>query len=326
MAGGETMKMKTATTMVNLAEEYLAVRRKLGFALKIEGEELIRFAQYADSTGHQGPVTTELAVRWAKLPQKSDPLYWARRLDIVRRFAKHRLLFDATTEIPPQGLFGPSYRRKSPHIYSEKELSDLLCAASRLGPVGGLRPHTYVALFGLLASTGLRISEALALSRHDVDLQIGVLTIRAGKFKKSRLVPLHYTVTEALQQYCRRRDIYHPQRTCDAFFLTKYGTALKYWRSLMTFLAISRDLGWRSVSRKASPRIHDLRHTFAVLTLLRWYKQGVDIDRKILALTTYLGHVKVTDTYWYLSAVPELFAIVGDRFEKFVHNQSGEKL
>lgn len=318
--------MNTVPTMVSLAEEYLAVRRKLGFELKIEGEELIRFAQYADNTGHQGPLSTELAVRWAKLPQKANPLYWARRLDFVRRFAKHRILFDSATEIPPVGIFGPSYRRISPHIYSVKELSDLIYAASQLGPVGRLRPHTYVTLFGLLASTGLRISEALALSRHDVDLQAGVLTIRAGKFKKSRLVPLHSTATEALQQYCKRRDPYYHRRKCDAFFLTEYGTPLKYWRSLMTFLSISRTLGWRNGDRKASPRIHDLRHTFAVRSLLRWYEQGADIDQKILALTTYMGHVKVTDTYWYLSAVPELFAIVGNRFEMFAHNQSGEKI
>jgi integrase len=317
--------MSKLPTMVSLAEEYLSGRRKLGYALKIEGAELIRFAKYADGCGHQGPLTTELALRWANLPQKADPLYWSRRLDIVRRFAKYRLLFDPLTEIPPKGLFGPSYRRRAPHIYSEKEISELLLAALNLGPIGGLRPHTYVALFGLLASTGLRISEALALNRQDVDLEMDVLTIQTGKFRKSRLVPLHPTAANALRDYCRRRDQYHPRPTSSSFFLTEFGTRLKYWRSLMTFLSISRKLGWRGANQQSPPRIHDLRHTFAVRTLLRWYEQGADIDRNILALATYMGHVKATDTYWYLSAVPELFALIGNRFETFVHNQSGEK-
>ena len=249
--------MKKSFTMVASAEEYLAVRRKLGYALRIEGAELIRFAQYADRVGHRGPLTTELAVRWAKAPEKADPLYWARRLDIVRRFAKHRLLFEPQTEIPPEGLFGASYRRKTPHIYSEKEIAGLLLSASNLGPVGGLRPHTYVALFGLLASTGLRISEALALTSEDADLQAGVLTIQAGKFKKSRLIPLHNTVTSVLRAYCTRRDRYHPQPKSNNFFLTECGTRLKYWRCLMTFLSISRDLGWRGAKQQSPPRIHD---------------------------------------------------------------------
>lgn len=311
--------------MVAHAGEYLAMRRKLGYALKIEGAELIRFAQYADRVGHRGPLTTELAVRWAKAPEKADPLYWARRLDIVRRFAKHRQMFDPQTEIPPDGLLGSSYRRKAPHIYTEKEIQELLLAASKLGPVGGLRPHTYVALFGLLSTTGLRISEALALTTQDFDLPAGVLTIRVGKFKKSRLIPLHNSTADALRAYCLRRDQYHPRPTSGAFFLTEFGTRLKYWRSLMTFLSISKKLGWRGANQQAPPRIHDLRHTFAVRTLLRWYERGEDIDRKILNLATYLGHVKVTDTYWYLTAVPELFGLVGDRFEAFVRNQTGDK-
>lgn len=316
--------MTTTLTMVAYAEEYLAMRRKLGYAMKIEGAELIRFAQYADRAGHHGPLTTELAVRWAKAPEKADSLYWARRLDIVRRFAKHRLLFDLQTEIPPEGLLGPSYRRKAPHIYTKEEIESLLLAASKLGPAGGLRPHTYVALFGMLATTGMRISEALSLNRQNVDLQSGVLTIRLGKFKKSRLIPMHDTTTNALRAYSLRRDQYHPHPTSDAFFLTEFGTRLKYWRSLMTFLSISKKLRWRGSNQQDPPRIHDLRHTFAVRALLRWYEQGENIDRKILNLATYLGHVKVTDTYWYLTAVPELFALVGNRFETFIRNQFGD--
>ena len=183
--------MRISQNMVKLVEDYLNCRRKLGFALKIEGQELLRFANFADQIGHRGPITTELAIRWAKLPKKADPIYWARRLDIVRRFAKHRVLFDLCTEIAPEGVLGPSYRRMPPYIYSNEEIADLILAASKLGPPKGLRPHTYVTLFGLLASTGLRISEALRLTCNDVDWKVGVLTVKASKFKKSRLVPLH---------------------------------------------------------------------------------------------------------------------------------------
>jgi integrase len=303
--------------MVSLAEEYLAFRRGLGYALHIEGAELLRFARYADAAGHPGPITTELAVRWAKLPQDATPIYWARRLDVVRRFAKHRLLFDPGTDIPPEGLLGPSYRRPQPYIYSDEEIRELIRQASCLGPNGGLRPRTYVTLFGLLASTGVRVSEALRLTRSVVDLEQGVITIVATKFKKTRIVPLHPSATRALQRYSRDRDRYHPLAKSDAFFLTELGTALKYWRVLMTFIALRQKLGWRTNNGRRAPTIHALRHSFAVRCLIRWYRQGADLDRKIAALSTYLGHAKVTDTYWYLTATPELLALSANRFERF---------
>lgn len=315
----------SAPTLVNLAEEYLAFRRGLGFAMRVEGAELLRFARYAGSIGHHGPITTDLAVRWAKLPKDADPLYWARRLDIVRRFAKHRVLFDAATEVPPDRMLGPSYRRRSPHIYSEGEIAALLRAAAGLGPTGGLRPHTYVTLFGLLASTGLRISEAVRLTREAVDLDAGVLTISETKFHKSRLVPLHPTTTAALRRYAARRDRYHPLVCLPAFFLTERGTSLKDWRVRMTFTALRESLGWVGRGGPAR-RIHDLRHSFAVTRLLRWYQEGADIDHKIAALSTYLGHVKVTDTYWYLTAVPELLAIASARYERYAGlHQGGQR-
>lgn len=308
--------MKGAPSLVALAEEYLAFRRGLGFAMRVEGAELLRFARYAGSIGHRGPITTDLAVRWARLPKDADPLYWARRLDIVRRFAKHRVLFDAATEVPPDRMLGPSYRRRSPHIYSKAEIAALLRAAAGLGPAGALRPHTYVTLFGLLASTGLRISEAVRLTREDADLDAGVLTIRETKFHKSRLVPLHPTTTAALRRYAARRDHQHSLVRLPAFFLTERGTSLKDTRVRMTFTALRESLGW--VGLGGPPRrIHDIRHTFAVTRLLRWYQEGADIDRRIAALSTYLGHVKVTDTYWYLTAVPELLAVASARYERF---------
>jgi len=309
--------MKSPQTMVNLVEEYLSYRHKLGFQLKIEGEELLRFARFADQANPHGPLTAELATRWAGLPQEADSLYRARRLDLVRRFAKYRALFDPTTEIPPKNVFGPSYRRTPPHIYSDKEIADLLSVASKLGPPNGLRPHTYRTLFGLLACTGLRISEALGLRREDVDWDAAILHIRLTKFKKTRLVPLHDSAVKALRDYSERRDCYHLYPQSNAFFLTETGTPLKYWRTLMTFLSLRNQLGWTRSGRQRSPRIHDMRHTFAVRRLLLWYQEGADVDQKIAYLSTYLGHAKVTDTYWYFSAVPELLSAVACRFEHF---------
>jgi integrase len=306
--------VRRRSSLLALAEEYLAFRRKLGFALRIEGEELLRFAGYAEDIGHRGPITTELAVRWAKLPRGANPLYWARRLDIVRRFAKHRHLFDPANEIPPEGMLGPSYRRPRPYIYSEKEISALVQAASRLGPSGCLTPGSYATLLGLIASTGLRLSEAVRLKRKEADLDAGLLTVTASKFHKSRLVPLHPSTTEALTRYAKHRVRHHPAVDSQAFFLTQQGKALSEPTVRATFASLRRSLGW--IGRDGRPpRIHDLRHTFAVRRLLLWYEEGADIDYKIAALSTYLGHVKVSDTYWYLSATPELMAVTSARFE-----------
>ena len=192
--------MSESTPMINFAEEYLEYRRRLGFQLRIEGQMLLEFARYADRSGHFGPLTTDLAVRWARLPAKAVPLYQARRLEVVRCFARHRAIFDSATEIPPEGLLGSAHRRTVPHIYSDAELSILLSAARRLPSMSGLRPQVYATLIGLISCTGLRISEALKLSRRDVDSDDGVLTIRESKFHKSRLVPLHASAVQALKR------------------------------------------------------------------------------------------------------------------------------
>jgi integrase len=307
----------TTPTMVDLVEEYLALRRKLGFALVSPGRQLLGFARYADGIGHRGPITLELAVRWARLPEGASTFWWARRLGVVRGFAQYRHLFDPNTEVPPTGLLGPSSRRSTPHIYSEAEIAALLRAASELGPVGGLRPHTYVTLLGLLSTTGLRISEALNLSRDDVDLERGVLTVRLTKFRKSRLVPLHASTVRALADYALRRDRYHPHTPACAFFLNENGAALGASGVASTFGALRRTLGWTKNREGRRPRLHDMRHSMAVHTLLRWYQQGADVDRKMPALATYLGHVEVRDTYWYLTAVPELMALTAKRFEAY---------
>ena len=317
--------MTEHTTMVTLAREYLGFRRKMGFALQAKGEELLRFARYADKCGHQGPITTELAVQWALLPPGADPSSRVRRLGTVRQFSKYRALFDPRNEVPPEGLLGPSYRRKPPYIYTDEEIGVLLKAASNLIPTNGLRPHTYVTLFGLLACTGLRISEALGLTRDNVDLGEGVLTIANTKFHKSRLVPVHPSTVEALSHYAELRDRYHPLNKSKAFFLDERGMSLKYEAVLKTFKRLRDRLGWTHSSGR-SPRIHDVRHSFVAHRLLAWYEEeGVEVDRKVAALSTYLGHANVKDTYWYFTAVPALLAVAGSRFERFAYKTKGKK-
>lgn len=307
-----------------LVEEYLAVRRGLGFALETPAWLLRDFARYADAVGHQGPLTTELAVRWALCSRSSDPAQAVRRLSAVRQFARYRALLDPATEVPPPGLLGRLPRRKQPHIYSDAELAALLYQASLLRPRRGLRPRTYVAFFSLLACTGLRLSEACRLVSEDVDLDAGVLTVREGKFRKARLVPLHPSTTEALARYAADRDACCEGSGC--FFRTERTPALRKEAVEKTFGRVRQRLGWTAQGRARQPRIHDLRHSFAVRRLLRWYEEGADLERKLLALSTYLGHAKVSDTYWYLTGVPELMAIAAHRFERFAQDEHGGEL
>ena len=315
--------MTDRPTMVTLVEDYLTLRRRLGFALKSCGQQLIGFARYADSIGHRGPITIELAVGWARLPQDTSAYWWARRLAIVRPFAQHQRLFDPRTEIPPAGLLGPSSRRVTPHVYSEAEIAALLRAAGELNPAGGLRSHTYVTLLGLLVTTGLRISEALQLGYSDVDLDSGVLTVRRTKFRKSRLVPLHPSTVTALASYARQRNHHYPQTSAPTFFVHKRGKPLNVSTVASTFCVLRNRLGWIKDHHGRRPRLHDMRHTMAVRTLLRWYREGVDVDRKMPVLSTYLGHVEVRDTYWYLTAVPELMAFTAARFEAYRYRNPG---
>jgi integrase len=220
--------MSESQSMTDLVEEYIESRHRLGVQLHFEGWALRSFARFADDSGHRGPLTTELAVRWARLPADATPTYQARRLGVVRVFARYRFIFDPGTEIPPEGLLGQAPRRPTPHIYTESELGALLAAARRLRSPTGLRPRTYATLIGLLSCTGLRISEALGLTRHDVDRGQGTLMIRETKFHKSRLIALHPTTVQALETYARFRDCCHPLPSTVAFFVSERGTPLSY--------------------------------------------------------------------------------------------------
>jgi integrase/recombinase XerD len=317
--------MKRRASMLTQVQEYLVVRRALGVQLRIEGAQLLDFARYADSIGHRGPITIALAVRWARSSVRCSQLGWARRLEVIRPFARYRLAFDHRTQLIPSKLFGPAHPRKQPHVYTETEIRALLAAASRLSPLDGLRPLTIRTVLGLLACTGLRPAEAVKLTRFDVDLETGVLTIRETKFAKSRLVPLHWSATRALRRYVRIRDRKLRVPIAPSFFVIDGGVPFTKSKLRTAFIRIRRGLGWATTPPQRRPRLYDLRHAFACRRLLRWCAAGVDVHRALPALSTYLGHVKVSDTYWYLTGIPELMAITAERFERFARHEGGDQ-
>ena len=296
-------------------KDYLMMRRSLGFKLRDMGYNLQHFVSFMEQ--QRAPIiTTALALRWAKRPQNVQPAHWAVRLSYVRSFARYWSATEPRTEIPPLGLLPFRYQRSTPHIYCDNEIQQLLKAANNLPPLRGLRRWTYHCLFGLMAVTGLRISEAITLNREDVDLKQGLLTIRLTKFGKSRLVPIHSSTITKLKQYTHQRDNLYPRPSTSRFFLSNRGTPLTDCMVRQTFVKLSCQLGLRKASDSFGPRLHDLRHRFAVTTLLHWYRTGVDVEQRLPVLSTYLGHAHVTDTYWYLSAIPELLALTKDRLEK----------
>jgi len=307
-----------------MAEEYLDHRRQLGFKMETEGRLLLDFARYVDAAGHHSALTTDLALRWARLPVKTTRLYQARRLEIVRGFARYLAIFEPETQIPPDHLLGSAHRRNQPFVFSPAEITRLLRAAQALKPSDGLRPHTYRTLLGLLASTGLRPSEALNLTCQDVDLDRSLLTIRETKFHKSRFVPLHPTTAAALREYRRFRvELTEPRS--ESFLLNQKGTHLCLRTVDETFRHICVAAKIQTAAGERAPRLYDLRHTFACRRLIDWYRSGVDVQNALLALSTFLGHVKVTDTYWYLSGVPDLFSFVGAKFERYAATNSRSK-
>jgi integrase len=295
-------------------EDYLAMRRALGFKLRLTAGMLREFASFLERE-RASHITTALAVRWATQPVGVQPAQWANRLGVVRRFARFLSASDPRTEVPPLGLLPYRYTRKPPYIYQDAEIRQLLRAAADIGSASGLRAASYSTLIGLLAVSGLRISEAIALDDQDVDLAEGVLTIRRTKFGKSRLVPLHPSTVRALRRYRRTRDRIRPRRPSAALLVGEQGRRLTEWAVRWTFNKLSRETGLRGPTDRRGPRLHDLRHRLAVKTLIGWYRRGVDVEARLPVLSTYLGHGHLTDTYWYLSAVPELLRLAAERLE-----------
>jgi integrase/recombinase XerD len=291
-------------------EEYLVLRRSLGFKLEREEQLLAHFVAYSEAAGEEH-LTSDLAIAWARLPVAASPNQWAKRLGVVRSLAVYLVTIDPATEVPPSGIFPTNRRRPSPYLFSETDIERVLAAARGLAPP--LRAATHEALFGLLAVSGMRIGEAIGLTRGDVEMEFGVITIRHAKFDRTRLVPLHESTTKALSAYAATRDRLCRHPRADVFFCSSVGTALDRSGVDKTFRQITTSLGLRTAT--THPRVHDLRHGFAVRTLVNWQRHGVSIDRHLATLSGYLGHVAPSDTYWYLSAVPELMTLAAGRLE-----------
>ncbi|MGB6488194.1 MAG: tyrosine-type recombinase/integrase [Steroidobacteraceae bacterium] len=295
-------------------EEYIALRRQLGFKLAHPQRYLHGFVSFLEDRGSPF-ITTEAALEWAMRPRRAHPSYWAQRLGAVRGFARHHCAADPRTQIPAPDLLRHRPRRARPYLYSEQDIERLMMAAQRLRPAGDLRGFTYATLLGLLVVTGLRISEALALCVEDVDLHEGLLTIRKTKFGKTRLVLLHPSARHALQQYARQRRALVGHETTH-FFVSSRGRPLAAGNVSKTFRLLRRRVGLQASERWDTPTLHHFRHRFATESLLRWYRTGDDVERRLPVLSTFLGHVCTSSTYWYLSCHPELMGCAMRRLEQ----------
>jgi len=291
-------------------DDYLRLRRALGFKLEREERLLGQLVDYLQTAG-AATVKSEPAISWARLPAGAQPNHWAKRLGVARKFAAYLQTIDPAVEIPPAGVFPTRRNRPTPYLWSPEEIRRLLDGARALR--SPLRAATHEALFGLLAVSGMRIGEALALQRDGVDLDAGVITIGEAKFDRPRLVPLHPTATKALRRYAAERDRLCPKPSSGAFFISTTGSALGKREVGRTFVKITTQTGVRTDA--ARPRIHDLRHSFAVSTLIGWLRSGIQIDEHIATLSSYLGHLGPAGTYWYLSASPELMALAAERLD-----------
>jgi len=293
-------------------DRYIIMRRGFGYKLRCEAYLLARFVGYMEQQG-ETIITAKLALDWAT--SEARPPTWPERLSAVRTFARHLSSTEPRTQIPPTDMLAARQRR-TPHIYTDQEIDSLLGAMLAVCSAKGLHRWTYYCIFGLLAVTGLRIGEALRLKRDDADLEAGLLTIRDTKFGKSRLVPIHSTTVAILTDYMKRRDALFPTPISPTFFVGEQGRALNHSAVHQMFRTVARQLGLRRPGDAYhGPRIHDLRHSYAVATLLRWYRAGDDVEQRLPILSTYLGHSHTSCTYWYLSACPELMEHAARRLD-----------
>jgi integrase len=300
------------SALANRLSAYLTLRRSLGFKLERQGQLLASFVAWMDEAD-ESTVTVELALAWATQPVGADPSWWGARLGAVRIFAAHLQSSDPATEVPPADLLSAGSRRAEPFGYTDADIARILAAARSIR--SPLRAATYETLIGLLAATGMRVGEALRLDRCDVDLSDGAVRVLSSKFEKSRQIPLHPTVTAALSDYTRLRSRLSPCPVAPSFFVSTTGTRLIYSNVQFTFQGLVRVAGIEARSQRCRPRIHDLRHRFAVHTLLGWHRAGIEVEPMLPVLSTYMGHVDPSSTYWYLQATPELLAGVVDRLE-----------
>ena len=302
------------TDLSAAVDSYLAMRRGLGFKLVDAGSLLPDFARYLQHNGAQH-VSTELALAWATQPVNTSPVWWRQRLGIVRGFADYLRNIDPDTEVPPRDLLPARQQRVAPYVYSAADIAALMAAARSLNPP--LRAATYETFIGLLSVTGLRLGEALALNRDDLDKKRLLLTVRRAK-RGGRQVPLHNTTIRALQGYFDCVDRHFPQPVSPSVFVSIRGTRMNKDSIHATFPVLVNKAGLTGRGQRPRPRIHDLRHSMAVRQLMDWHQQRVDVDARIPLLSAVLGHSDPASTYWYLQAAPELFTIIGRRLEEFL--------
>lgn len=301
------------TPLAAAADKYLKMRRALGFKLRHQTWWLPDFVAFVHRQG-SSTVTVDLAMRWAQQPADAHPNWWAKRLSAVRCFSKYYQAYDPRTQVPPPDLLPSRRVRQIPHLYGDDEIHALLAKARQIRD--RLLSATYTTLLGLLVATGMRVGEALALDDADVDLRRSLVAVRNAKFGKSRLVPVHPSTVVALQHYARQRDRWCLRRCrCTrSFFVSTAGTRVLHQNFHHVFLRLVRQAGIRGQSGRR-PRLHDLRHTFAMKTVREWYRAGVDVEPRLPALSTYLGHVSPASTYWYLTATPDLLSLACQRLQ-----------
>jgi integrase len=301
------------TTLSEHLSEYLATRRALGFKLERAGALMAQFVAHLDSVGATS-ITTEAALAWATQPHEASGYWWSTRLRAARLFAKHMINIDPTTEVPAADLLPAVRLRSTPFIYSGSDIMALMGAAEKSTNLP-LVAATYRTLIGLLAVTGMRVGEAINLDRDDLDLDQGALVVRQGKFGKSRELVLDPSTVTALRDYATLRDRTRPWTWTEAWFISSSGARLNYKNVHERFHRLTQTAGLVPRSATCRPRIHDLRHTFAVNALVGWYRAGVDVQARLPLLSTYLGHVHPGCTYWYITATPELLALAAQRLE-----------
>ena len=305
--------MLNGNRITGQVEEYIAYKRSLGYGIEIESYELRRFAKYTREIRYEGSITSELAVQWASLNDGFTKMYMARRLETLHTFAVYISAFDAEAQIPQKGIFGKAHVRTDPYIYTEKEVLSLMRCTNHLFSPDGIRAVTVASAIGLMYATGIRVSELTALKISNVRLTEKHLFINNSKFKKDRIVPLHPTVITKLSEYQSfiNRNIGFRDGD-DYFYVTSYGNRFNS-RAFEYAFTLIRPFVFGEMDKQ--PRLYDLRHTFACNTIKRWYQTGEDVNQKLYLLSTYLGHVKPEDTYWYLSATPDLLEIAAQKFE-----------
>jgi integrase len=309
----------TSPPLRGALEDYLALRRALGFRLVAPARLLGQFVSYLEARG-TSTITISDALAWAVLPAGASPAWQAIRLSAVRGFAAYLHGTDSSVQVPPAGLIRRGNDRATPYLYSDAEISALITAAGTLQPQ--LRAATYQTMNSLLAVSGIRIGEAIAFDRGDLDAGEGMLTVRDTKFGKTRLVPLHPSTTAALIRYAALRDEHHPRPASPALLLSTAGTRLLHSNIGLTFTRLAGQAGLTRRSAACRPRIHDVRHSFAVATVLGWYRDGADVAAMMPRLSAYLGHTDPRHTYWYLSAAPELMALAGDKLHAHLGGDS----